>query len=119
MDFLWIDETALVLPGAQKDYKAEWEATRYLIGDKMFAMLGEHKDGRKILSVKLPPADGVLLREEYEDIIPGYYMNKEHWNSIYLDGEVPQDLMQKMLVKSHSLILASLPKKRQKEILEP
>ena len=111
MEYGWIDAAALPLPGAEKDYKAEWDAWRYMVGGKMFAMLGSHKDGRQILSVKLPPADGILLREQYADIIPGYYMNKEHWNSIYLDGAVPQELAEKMLRTSHGLILASLPKK--------
>ena len=110
MEWQWLDDTALALPGAQKDYKAEWEAHRYLVGGKMFGMLGAHKDGRPIITLKLPPADGLLLRGQYPDVIPGYYMNKEHWNSVYLDGAVPRDVVEKMIRASYGLIAGSLPK---------
>ena len=118
MAYTWIDTAALQQKGAEKDYKAEWDAHRYLVGGKMFGMLGTHKDGRPILTLKLLPADGLLLRQQYADIIPGYYMNKEHWNSVYLDGNVPQDVTEKMIAESYRLLLQSLPKKAQKAIAE-
>ena len=116
MEYGWIDDMALRQKGAEKDFKAEWGAYRYLIKGKMFGMLGHHKDGRPILSLKLLPADGQLLRQQYIDIIPGYYMNKEHWNSVYLDGKVPQEVVEKMIVESYRLLLRSLTKKAQQEI---
>ena len=117
MNYDWIEKAALAHTGAAKDYKAEWEAYRFLVGGKMFAMLGEHKDGRPIVTAKLLPADGALLRQQYPDIIPGYYMNKDHWNSVYLDGNTPQDVIVKMLGESYGLVLDTLPKKTQKELL--
>lgn len=116
MEYAWIDESALKHKGAEKDYKTEWDAYRYLVGGKMFGMLGAHKDGRPLLTLKLLPADGALLRAQYPDIIPGYYMNKEHWNSIYLDGKVPREVAERMIGESYKLILASLPKKTQAKI---
>jgi len=56
------------------------------------------------------------VRQEYNDIIPGYYMNKEHWNSLYLDGVVPDDVVRTMIDESHQLIYQSLSKKLQQEI---
>lgn len=114
----WTREAALRNKGAEYDYKMEWEAERYLVGGKMFAMKGEHKDGRPIISMKCDPDEAVLLREQYADIIPGYYMNKQHWNSIYLDGVVPQADVERMLQNAYELILHSLTKKKQAEILE-
>lgn len=116
MEYNWVDTAALSLKGATKDYKQEWEATRYLLAGKMFGMLGTNKNGRPILTVKLPPADGLVLRQKWQDIIPGYYMNKDHWNSVYLNGEVPQALVVQMLQTSYRLLLTSLPKRLQKEI---
>lgn len=50
--------------------------------------------------------------------MPGYYMNKEHWNSVRPDGAVPDDLLKDLLDKSYQLVLAGFSKKKQQEILE-
>ena len=112
----WLDGYCLSKVGATKDYKVEWDATRYMVGGKMFAMCCEEKQGKPIITLKLDPAFGLMLRQEYNDIIPGYYMNKEHWNSLYLDGVVPDDVVRTMIDESHQLIYQSLSKKLQQEI---
>lgn len=118
MKYTWIDEYLLGKPGVTKDFKEEWKWIRYQIGDKMFAAVCiDHTDKPYYITLKLEPADGDFLRQQYEDIIPGYYMNKIHWNSVKADGEVPDDLLKDMLDKSYRLVLASLSKKKQKEIL--
>lgn len=114
MKYEWLDAYCLSKLAAAKDYKAEWEATRYMVGGKMFAMQGGDKEGRPIITLKLEPAFGLLLRSQYKDIIPGYYMNKEHWNSLYLAGEVPDDVLRDMVDRSHRLIFESLPQKTQR-----
>src|SRR5574337_1858366 len=104
---------------AHTDFKAEWGATRLLLDDKMFGMLGQDKSGKRILTVKLKPEDGELLREQYEAIVPGYYMNKLHWNSIdLLANQVPDETMKMMIKTSYDLVLKGLTKKRQKEIAD-
>ena len=113
----WLGEYCLSQAGATTDYQPEWDATRYFVGGKMFAMRGGDKEGKPILTLKLAPDFGYLLRQQYEHIVPGYYMNKEHWNSLYLEGNVPGDLVQTMIQESHRLVLKSLSKKMQKEIL--
>ncbi|MDF2595951.1 MAG: hypothetical protein K0R69_2292 [Clostridia bacterium] len=118
MKYMWLDEYCLSKIGTDKDFKEEWQATRYMLRGKMFAMQGGDKEGKAIITLKLDPLYGQLLRQNYKDIIPGYYMNKEHWNSLYLDGEVPDEILKDMIDKSHQLILNGLPKKIQKEILE-
>lgn len=117
MRYEWTDAYCLAKPGAQKDYKEEWQAERYLIGGKMFGMRGGDRDGKPILTVKLEPAFGALLRGRYAAIIPGYYMNKEHWNSMYLEEEVPEEVVREMLDESYRLVFSSLSKKAQREIL--
>ncbi|HEX3038075.1 MAG TPA: MmcQ/YjbR family DNA-binding protein [Oscillospiraceae bacterium] len=118
MKYEWLDEYCLSKQGAQKDYKLEWQATRYMVRGKMFAMQGGDKSGTPIITLKLEPSFGSLLRSQYKDIIPGYYMNKEHWNSLYLGGNVPDKVLKEMIDQSYQLIFNSLSKKVQKEICE-
>ncbi|CAM4398597.1 MmcQ [Bacillus manliponensis] len=102
--------------GAIHDYKVEWRANRYLVGGKMFALFGRDGKGKAVLSLKCDPARAEALREFYCDIIPGYHLNKTHWNSIYLDADIPDELWEKLIVHSHELVLQKLSKKLQKEI---
>jgi predicted DNA-binding protein (MmcQ/YjbR family) len=75
MKYGWLDEYCLNQAGAVKEYKTEWEATRYMAGGKMFALCGGDKDGKPIITLKLNPAFGEMLRRQYKDITPGYHMN--------------------------------------------
>ncbi|MBM7868495.1 MmcQ/YjbR family DNA-binding protein [Heliobacterium gestii] len=116
MKYSWLDQYCLNKKGAEKDFQVEWNATRYMIRGKMFALQGCNKENKPIITVKLDPMYGDFLRRQYKDIVPGYYMNKTHWNSLSLDGDVPDDVVKDMLDKSHELIFNSLSKKVQKEI---
>ena len=114
----WLDEYCRTKPGCVKDFQAEWEATRYMIGGKMFALQGDDKQKNAIITLKIEPSYGALLRQDYPaDITPGYYMNKLHWNSVRLDGSVPEKLLKEMIDESYEAILHSLTKKLQKELL--
>ena len=118
MDFNWIEEYCLSKNGTAKDYKEEWDAVRFQIGDKMYAMLGEMK-GEPVFTLKLPPEYGETLRRIYSGIIiPGYYMNKVHWNSIKADGNVQDALLREMLEQSYRLVLGGFSKKKQRALLE-
>ena len=70
------------------------------------------------ITCKLDPAEVDFLRRQYEDIIPGYYMNKVHWNSVKAEGNVPDALLREMLEKSYRLVLGGFSKKKQRELLE-
>lgn len=115
-NYPWLDAYCRQKKGASKDFKEEWGAYRYLLGAKMFAMQGSDKEGRQIISLKLSPEEGAMLRGQYQDIRPGYYLNKDHWNSLNLAGDVPDDVLRYMVDASYRLVYASLPKKVQREI---
>jgi predicted DNA-binding protein (MmcQ/YjbR family) len=117
MKYGWIDEYCLAKNGAEKDFKIEWNAIRYLIGGKMFALQGGDKYEKPIITLKCIPPFGETLRKEYEHIVAGYYMNKEHWNSVYLDGDVPDAILKQMIDMSYDLVFTSLSKKLQKQYL--
>ena len=113
----------LSMPGTVWDYKAEWGWDRYRVGEKMFAALCrpglEHAAeyaGHPLLTLKCEPLEAELLRGQYPDILPGFYMDKRNWISIRLDGAVPQELIQQLCVKSYRRVVQTLSKKRQKEI---
>ncbi len=118
MKYNWLDNYLLSKKGVMKDYKAEWNWDRYLLKDKMVAAVCYSDDNiAKFITLKLEPLEGDMLRKKYPDIIPGYYMNKIHWNSIVIEGNVPDDVVKNMLDKSYSLILSGLSKKVQNEII--
>jgi len=119
MRYEWIDEYLLNKTGAVKDLQKDWNWIRYQIGGKMFAAVCLDENNVPIyITLKLEPEEGSFLRTQYKDIIPGYYMNKTHWNSIMPDGEVPDDLLKDLLDKSYQLVLGSFSKKKQRELLE-
>ena len=118
MRYTWIDETLMAKRGVTKDLQPEWNWIRYHIGGKMFAAI-LLDDGNKpfYINLKLEPTEGEFLRGQYADIIPGYYSNKLHWNSIRADGAVPDELVRALLDKSYRLVLGGLSGPKQREAL--
>ena len=119
MKYEWMDDYLMKKTGVTKDLQKDWNWIRYQIGGKMFAAIcRDDHDRPYYITIKLEPLEGDFWRKQYEDIIPGYYMNKVHWNSIKADGEVPDDILKDLLDKAYKIVLESLSKKKQKEILE-
>ncbi len=118
LKFNWLDEYLLAKAGVTRNLQGDWNWIRYCIADKMFAAVClDHKLNPVYITLKLTPAEGDFLRQQYADIIPGYYMNKMHWNSIKADGDVPDELLKSLLDKSYGLVLGSFSKKKQQEIV--
>ena len=118
MKYDFIDDFLLSKKGVTKDFQADWNWIRYKVDDKMFVAVCLNSDNEtKYITLKLSPIDGEFFRNTYEDIIPGYYMNKIHWNSIKADGNVPDDVVKELLDKAYTEILNKLTKKKRAEIL--
>lgn len=114
----WLDEYLQKQPSTEKEFQPAWQAMKYLLNGKMYAFIGTNdKEGRPIITLKLEPMYSEMLRDKYEDIVPGYYMNKLHWSTVYLDGEVPREVLGDMVRASYGTMLSSLSKKAQKEIM--
>lgn len=119
MRYPWIDKYLLRKRGVTKDLQADWNWIRYMVGGKMFAAICLDEENKPYyITLKLEPTEGDFFRSQYEDIIPGYYCNKIHWNSIKPDGEVPDELLMDLLDKSYKLVLGGFSKKKQREILK-
>lgn len=70
----------------------------------------------ELINLKCDPERAVLLREEYDAIIPGYHMNKKHWNSLVMNGSLSDTLIHELIDHSYELIVRSLTKKLQQEL---
>ena len=120
----WLEELLCAMPGCTRDYKIEWGWQRYRVGGKLFAATcqpgPEHKgyDCRELISLKCEPERAELLRAEFPDIIPGFYLDKRNWNSVFLDGAVPEDVLRELCVRSYRLVFQKMTKKQQREILK-
>lgn len=116
MKYPWINDYLLAKPGVTRN-DDNWNWQRYMLEDKMFAAVCLDDSNKPYyITLKLEPLEGEALRSQYEDILPGYYMNKLHWNSIRADGSVPDDLMHHMLDEAYRLVLKSFSKKKQAEL---
>ena len=82
---------------------ANWTIMRHKLNKKMFAAIYEHK-GKIWINVKCDPSLSELLRNAYTSVVPAYHMNKRHWNSIILDGSVPDEEIKNMISDSFNLI---------------
>lgn len=117
--YQWLDECFQKQPSTEKEFQPAWQAYKYLLCGKMYAYIGiDDRNGRPIVTLKLEPAFSDMLRSKYKDIVPGYYMNKIHWSTVYLDGNIPQDVIADLVYASYQLVRSSLSKKAQQGIPE-
>ena len=99
-----IEDYILTMPNARLDYPFGKEVAVYKVEDKMFALLTEDKNPQQ-LSLKCDPNLALLLRERYDEIMPGYHLNKKHWNTVILAGQVPLEELQDFIRHSYQLII--------------
>lgn len=118
MRYNWLDEYLLNKRSVTKDLQPVWNWIRYHIGGKMFAAVClDDQNQPYYINLKVDPAEGEFLRDQYEDITPGYYSDKRNWISVKPDGAVPDELLKDLLDKAYHLMLGGFSKKRQREIL--
>jgi predicted DNA-binding protein (MmcQ/YjbR family) len=93
--------------GAVEDYPFGPQAAVFKVAGKMFALVALDEAPLR-LTLKCDPVEADFLRNMFAAIRPGYHMNKQHWNTITLDGSVPQELLLKMINSSHALVVKGL-----------
>lgn len=96
-------------PGFSEDFPFGPDYLVFRVGSKIFALLDA--DTFESVNLKCDPERALELRERYEGIVPGYHMNKRHWNTVVSDGSVPGKLLLELADHSYDLVRASLPKK--------
>jgi len=103
MDHKTVEQYILSMPNATLDYPFGEGVAVYKADDKMFALISEGKDPVN-LSLKCDPQLAQLLREKYVTVMPGYHLNKKHWNTMILSGELPWDEVQALIQHSYQLV---------------
>lgn len=106
MDHKTVEEYILSMPNARLDYPFGEGVAVYKVGDKMFALISEDKKPLQI-SLKCDPQLAITLREKYETVLEGYHLNKKHWNTILLTGQLPWEEIQGLILHSYNLVLGN------------
>ena len=92
------------MPNAELDYPFGKEVAVYKTGEKMFALIQEGPDPVR-LSLKCDPQLALNLREKYETVLPGYHLNKKHWNTVILTGQLPIEEIEGLVRHSYNLVV--------------
>mgnify|MGYP001338155517 CR=1 FL=1 len=103
------------LKGAKTSYPFGPEVLVYKIMGKMFALITENENGCRV-NLKAQPSDVEVLVDEFTAITPGYHMNKRHWITVQLAGDVPVSIVEGLADKSYQLVVSKLTKKLQSEL---
>ena len=109
MDFDTLRTHLIPKKGATEDMPFGPSALVFKVMGKMFALIGVDDDPLR-MNLKCDPDYALLLRACYTGVIPGYHMNKQHWNTVVLDGSVPDDLILDMIDDSYDLVVKGLRK---------
>jgi predicted DNA-binding protein (MmcQ/YjbR family) len=116
MDLEAIRNHCLIKPAVTESLPFDEDSPVYKVKNKIFLIMSLTEPFS--INVKCDPELAVELREKYSFIIPGYHMNKTHWNTVLLEHNVTDKLIKEMIDNSYDLIVAGLPKKIQKELEE-
>jgi len=114
-------------PETLEDFPFGDDVSVFKVKGKMFATLalgtGNEKDtgskmaGYYCMNLKCDPEEAAMLRDIFSSVIPGYHMNKKLWNTIILDGSIPQGEIERMIDNSYMLVVSKMTKKGQQSIL--
>jgi len=101
--------------GVEETFPFGEQTLVFKVMGKMFALTGLENEIFKV-NLKCNPERAIELREEYEDIQPGWHMSKKHWNTVTNNSDVPDQLLQEMIDQSYDLVVKSLTKKLRDEL---
>lgn len=101
--------------GVTEEFPFDDSTLVFKVMGKAFALSGLDEEEARV-NLKCDPHRSIELREEYPDIIPGYHMNKKHWNTVYLERELTDDLIKELINHSYDLVVKKLTKKTQQKL---
>lgn len=103
MNHQQVENYILSMPNSRLDYPFGKGVAVYKVGEKMFALIREGKQPLQ-LSLKCDPELATVLRERYETVMPGYHLNKKHWNTLLLSGQLTWQEVQDLIRHSYELV---------------
>lgn len=89
-----------------------WQLVRIRKNKKVFLWTYE-KDGHICINIKVNPEWRDFWRSTYKAVLPGYHQNKEHWNTVILDGTIPENEIRRMIAESYDLVIKKTSRKKQ------
>lgn len=105
----------LSLKGVEDGFPFGEDTLVFKVMGKIFCLCGLEKYPLQF-NVKCNPEQAIELREKYSGVIPGYHMNKKHWNTIVTDGSFSDEQARQWIIDSHKLVADSLPKNLREEL---
>ncbi|WP_105617143.1 MmcQ/YjbR family DNA-binding protein [Vallitalea okinawensis] len=90
----------------------------FKVGGKMFGLMNIHEEDRQSINLKYPKEKMGEIRSLFKEVQPGYHMAKDHWNTVYLDGDLDDNFIKELIDISYNLVFQSLTKKAQKQLNE-
>jgi predicted DNA-binding protein (MmcQ/YjbR family) len=105
----------LAQPGAIEDFPFGPETSVFKVAGKMFALSALERSPLRV-SVKCEPELAVSLRDSYAAIGPGYHLNKRHWNTVTIDGSLPDQLVRELIEDSYDLVVSALPRRTRDQL---
>lgn len=115
MDVVALRGYCLAKAGATAEYPFGPDALVMKVAGKMFAIIAEHTRPASI-SLKCEPELAIVLRDAYQAVAPGYHLNKRHWNTVTLDGSVPDHEVTGWVDDSYDLVVEKLPRRLQQRL---
>lgn len=104
-----LHDLCLGFTGAAETFPFNAETSVFKVGGKIFAISALDAEPLSV-SLKCEPELAVQLREAHEEVAPGWHLDKRHWNTVRLDGALPDELVADMVEDSYDLIVAGLPR---------
>ena len=111
-------DRCLSLPGAEETFPFGPENSVFKVAGKMFALSRLSGDPLSV-SLKCEPALAEQLRAAHAAIGPGYHLNKRHWNTVVIDGSLPEQMVADMIEDSYDLVVSRLPRARRQALGVP
>ena len=105
----------LSFPGAAETFPFGPKTSVFKVAGKMFA-LSRLKGTPLCVSLKCEPALAAALRDAHAAVTPGYHLNKRHWNTVIIDGSLPERTIKNMIEDSYDLVVSALPESRRREL---
>ena len=115
MDKEKIEKYLSELKGGESSYPFGPEALVYKVMGKMYALVSQKEEIPRV-TLKANPVDAEVLVGQYDSVTPGYYMNKKHWITISLNGELPLEMVKDLADKSYELVASKLTKKEKESL---
>ncbi|HLI61530.1 MAG TPA: MmcQ/YjbR family DNA-binding protein [Solirubrobacteraceae bacterium] len=109
-------DLCLSLPGSEETFPFSPETSVFKVAGKMFALSRLTAEPPLTISLKCEPALAEQLREAHAAITPGYHLNKRHWNTVTLDGSLPEAMIHDLVEDSYDLVVSALPQARRRAL---